>query len=237
MDSLMTEKPKLEVVSEQPKAEGNPGSVFDDLASLRKASKLTVQRKAVLVNVAVDKPANNVYFRCHRELVLDDCTVLRDNEGTSRACYFVVPAHADAPQAGSRGCVKVTLVLTSTWPSGNVLIWPVPILGEREFPVWKSARAAYELARDQWVQMVWSEERNDYLIETAEGIDHEPVWPDKEFRGAAEARLRRQGHRQRGAPLCPAPARPRRLTGDSGSTASGTPTSNTAKMPTTIRCR
>ena len=30
----MSEKPKLEVVNEQPKAEGNPASVFDDLASL-----------------------------------------------------------------------------------------------------------------------------------------------------------------------------------------------------------
>ena len=76
---------------------------------------------------------------------------------------------------------RVTLVLTSTWPSGNVLIWPVPILGEREFPVWRSARAAYELAREQWVQLVWSEERNDYLIETAEKIDHEPAWPEKDF--------------------------------------------------------
>ena len=71
------------------------------LRALRKASKLTVQRKAVLVNVAVDKPPNNVYFRCHRELVLDDATVLRDEEGTSRAFYFVVPQHADAPQAGA----------------------------------------------------------------------------------------------------------------------------------------
>jgi hypothetical protein len=173
-------KPKLEVVSEELKAEGNPSSVFDDLASLRKASKLTVQRKAVLVNVAVDKPANNVYFRCHRDLMLDDTTVLRDNEGTSRAFYFVVPSMRTHPKLAPR-LRKVTLVLTCSWPSGNILIWPVPILTEREFPVWKSARAAYELALDQWVQMVWAEDRNDYLIETAEGIDHEPAWPEKDF--------------------------------------------------------
>ena len=93
----MTEKPKLEVVGEQLKAEGNPGSVFDDLASLRKASKLTVQRKAVLVNVAVDKPPANCYFRCHRELVLDDTTIARDTEGTSRTAYFVVPTCESTP--------------------------------------------------------------------------------------------------------------------------------------------
>ena len=72
-------------------------------------------------------------------------------------------------------------MLTCTWPSSNVLIWPVPILGEREFPAWKSARAAYELALDQWVQMVWDEGRNDFLIEVAEGIKHEPTWPEKSF--------------------------------------------------------
>ena len=97
--------PKPEAVPPTPK-EGNPASVFDDLASLRKASKLTVQRKAVLVNVAVDKPPNNVYFRCHRELMLDDATVLRDAEGTSRAYYFVVPhmrAHPQADAASAQG--------------------------------------------------------------------------------------------------------------------------------------
>jgi hypothetical protein len=176
----MTERPKLEVINEQPKAEGTPGSVFDDLASLRKASKLTVQRKAVLVNVAVDKPPNNAYFRCHRELVLDDATVLRDAEGTNQAFYFVVPQMRTHPKLAPR-LRRVTLVLTSTWPNGNVLIWPVPILTEREFPVWKSARAAYELARDRWVQMVWAEERSDYLLEIAKGIDHEPTWPEKGF--------------------------------------------------------
>jgi hypothetical protein len=73
------------------------------------------------------------------------------------------------------------LALTSTWPSGNILIWPVPVLGDRDFKVFKSARAAFELARDHWVQMVWNEALFDYQIETAEGIDHEPVWPTETF--------------------------------------------------------
>jgi hypothetical protein len=94
----MTERSRLEAINEQLKAEVNPSSVFDDLASLRKASKLTVQRKAVLVNVAVDKPPNNAYFHCHRELTLDDATVLRDNDGTSRTYYFIVPGMRAHPQ-------------------------------------------------------------------------------------------------------------------------------------------
>ena len=61
------------------------------------------------------------------------------------------------------------------------MIWPVPILGERIFPVWKSARAAYELAREQWTQIAWDEGRSDYAIEIAEGLDHQPMWPDKSF--------------------------------------------------------
>jgi hypothetical protein len=179
-DAKKSEHIKLVESPEKLKAEGNPGSVFDDLASLRKASKLIVQRKAVLVNVAVDKPPNNSYFRCHRELMLDDQTVLRDTEGTSRVFYYVVPHMREHPKLKPR-LRRVTLVLTMTWPSGNILIWPVPILTDREFPVWKSARAAYELALDKWMQMVWAEDSSDYQLEAAEGIDHEPTWPEKDF--------------------------------------------------------
>ena len=147
----MTDTPKLQIVSEQPKAEGNPNSVFDDLAALRKASKLTVVRKAVLVNVTVDKPANNVYFRCHRELVLDDATVLRENEGTSRTFYFVVPAHAGASATGTAAAARHPRA-DITWPSGNSSDLAGPDPGRRDFKAWKSARAAYELARDRWVR-------------------------------------------------------------------------------------
>ena len=57
-------RPKIELVASKmdEKAEHNPTSVFDDLASLRKKSRLTVIRKPILVNVAVDRPANNVYL-------------------------------------------------------------------------------------------------------------------------------------------------------------------------------
>jgi len=76
----------------------------------------------------------------------------------------------------------VTLALISIWPANEVMLWPVPILGDRDFKVWKSARRAYELAHDQWVQMAWNESRADYDIETAEGINHTPEWPNKTFK-------------------------------------------------------
>jgi hypothetical protein len=166
-------KPKLEVIS------NNPGSIFDDLASLRKVSKLTVQRKSVLVNVTVGKPPSNSHFRCHRELTLDNTTIARDPED-NRATYYVCPHMRNHPKLIPQ-LRWVTLVLTSTWPSGNFLLWPVPIIGDRPFPAWKSARAAYEMALERWTMMAWSEVKGDYQIETAEGLDHEPVWPDKPF--------------------------------------------------------
>ena len=54
-------------------------------------------------------------------------------------------------------------------------------MGDKDFKAWKSARAAYELARDRWVSMVWDDSLGDYRIEVAEGIDHEPDWPAKTF--------------------------------------------------------
>ena len=176
----MPDKPELKVVNEQVKAEPNPTSIFDDLESLRKAQKLTVQRKGILVNVEVDKPANNVHFRAHREWALDGALVVRDNEGTRRAFYYVVPLMKMHPKLVLRVQV-VTLAAICLWP-GNVLqLWPVPT-PRGDFKVWKSARRAYELALDQWTQIVWNEEKSDYAIEVAEGIAHEPVWPaDKSF--------------------------------------------------------
>jgi hypothetical protein len=172
-----TTKPKLEVI--EGRVDNNPGSIFDDLASLRKASKLTVQRRTVLVNVAVDKPPNNVYFRCHRDLMLDETTVVRDKK--DRTTYYVHPNMRKRPKIAPR-LRWVTPVLTSTWPIGDFFLWPVPMLiGDRPFHAWKSERAAYELALDSWVSLVWSSEQSDFLVEPAEGIDHTPIWPERSF--------------------------------------------------------
>ena len=173
----MEEKAKLELVGEI--APPLAGSVFDDLDALRKASKLTVQRKTVLVNVSVDKPANNVYFRAHPTWFLDELTVVKDND--SGVYYYVVPHMRKHPKLDPR-LRKVILAVIALWPADIVQIWPVPLPGPKsDFKPWRSARAAYELARDQWVQIAWSGETSDYVIETAEGIDHAPNWPDKTF--------------------------------------------------------
>jgi hypothetical protein len=171
-------KPKFEIVGEQPKGD-NPSSVFDDLEGLRNASKLTIKRKTVLINVTVDRPANNTYFQAHSKHQLD-ATILR--EGDTRTYYFVVPVMRAHPKLMPR-LRRVTLALICTWPGNVPIIWPVPIVsdGQREFKAWKSSRVALDLSHTQWVQIVWNEEAGDYDVETAENIDQKPVWPEKTF--------------------------------------------------------
>ena len=60
MTDEQAKKPDLKVVPDK-----DPSAIFDDLAALRTASKLTIKRKTVLVNVSVGKPASNVYVRTH----------------------------------------------------------------------------------------------------------------------------------------------------------------------------
>ena len=167
-------KPDLKVVAA---GEGNSTSVFDDLAGLRKAQKLTVQRKTVLVNVSVDKPPADTYFRAHPTWILDDATVLKTDSGDF---LFVLPVMRAHPKLAPR-LRWVTLAAISLWPSNDVQIWPVPILGDRDFAVWRSARRAFELSQETWTQMVWDDEKRDYRVETAEEINHPPSWPQKTF--------------------------------------------------------
>ena len=49
---------------------------------------------------------------------------------------------------------------------------------ETRIACWKSARAAYERSKTEWVQMIWNADKRDYDVVTAEGINIEPLWPD-----------------------------------------------------------
>jgi hypothetical protein len=166
-------KPDLKVVPNK-----DPSAIFDDLAALRKASKLTVKRKTVLVNVPVDKPSNNVYFRTHPTLKLENATVIRDEDGTRKLYYFIVPDMRGHPKLAPR-LRPVTITLTCTWPGNGFLLWPVP--GKEDFKAWKSEKTAAELAQTHWTQLVWDQERADFNVETAENIDIEPTWPKESF--------------------------------------------------------
>jgi len=86
MSDEVTKGPDLKVV---PKPD--PTGIFDDLAALREASKLTVKRKTVLVNAPVGKPPNNVHFRTHPTLKLENATVIREKDGTRDVYYYIPP--------------------------------------------------------------------------------------------------------------------------------------------------
>ena len=167
----MTEKAKLVVNNDAPE------SVFDDMETLRKTATIKVSRRLVPINVAVGKPKNNVYFRCHKhpDLTLD-ASVLVGADG-SDDFYFVSPVmlnhHTILPRLR-----KVTIAVVYTWPGGVISLWPVPFAEETRIACWKSARAAFELSKEQWVQMIWNSDTRDYDVAIAEGINTEPLWPD-----------------------------------------------------------
>lgn len=175
------ENPKFKVVHEsKPEEPTRPrtATVFDDLAALRVKQKKSVRRRGIITGVEVDKPPSECHFRCSAEAMLDNATVVNDRQ--TRATYFVDPDMRDHPRLAKR-LRWVTLVLTTMWPHNGFLIWPVPMLGAREFKVWTAARAAYTSALERWTQMTWSEEHSNYTVEIAEGLDHEPVWPTATF--------------------------------------------------------
>ena len=104
-----------------------------------------------------------------------DATVLRNIEGTNKTFYYVHPSMREHPKIKPR-LRRVTIALVYTWPAGNILLWPVPVLDDRTLKAWKSARAAFDRAQDTWTQWVWNEEV-DYAIETAEGKEMEDLAP------------------------------------------------------------
>jgi hypothetical protein len=164
-------KPEIKLV------ETAPDSVFDDIETLRKTATLKVSRRVVAVNVAVKKPPNNCYFRCHPapEMSLD-ASILIGSEG-SDDYYFVTPFmlnhHVVLPRLR-----RVTIAVVYTWPGGAISLWPVPMVEETRVACWKSARAAYEMSKTKWVQLIWNNDKRDYDVAIAEGIKTEPMWPD-----------------------------------------------------------
>jgi hypothetical protein len=163
-------KPDIKLV------ETAPESIFDDIEALRRTATITVSRRVVHVNVAVRKPPNNVYFRCHPDpaMSLDASVIIGD--GGSDDFYFVTPFmlnhHTILPRLR-----KVTIAAVYSWPGGTISLWPVPIAEERRIQCWKSARAAYVQSKERWVQMCWNNDTRDYDVVVAEGINTEPNWP------------------------------------------------------------
>ena len=173
MSDEFAQKPDLKVVPNK-----DPSAIFDDLAALRKESKLTIKRKTVLVNVPVGKPPGNVHFRTHPTLKLENATVIREKDGTRDVYYFITPDMRGHPKLAPR-LRPSTIMLACMWPGNGFLLWPVP--EKTDFPSWRSENKAAELAQTEWVQMVWNPETNDFNVETTDNIKIEPAWPKESF--------------------------------------------------------
>jgi hypothetical protein len=125
--------------------------------------------------VVVGKPNKDIYFRCHPDpnLALDASVLISGDDDF----YFVAPVmlnhHTVLPRLR-----KVTIATVYAWPGGVVSLWPVPFAEETRIACWKSARAAFEFSKSQWVQLVWIKDKRDYDVAIAEGIKSEPLWPD-----------------------------------------------------------
>jgi len=124
METPMTEKPnekpKLELVDPPITPEGQPPvtSIFDDLEKLRKDSVITVRRKVIKGAITVGKPKNNIYFRCHPTVFLEDMLVVVGPEGsmisTSRSGDEGLLGHKRS------GCAKFTIAGVYSWPGGAI---------------------------------------------------------------------------------------------------------------------
>jgi hypothetical protein len=125
-------KPKLEIVPKR-----DPASVFNDLAELRRKSKLTVKRRVVLVNVAVGRPDSNVHFRINSdpENMLESQSIIKAKDGSSEHYYFITEEMRDHPRLVHRWR-WMTIFLGVTWPGSNIFLWPIP--EATDFKVWKS---------------------------------------------------------------------------------------------------
>src|SRR5262249_26049727 len=138
--------------------------VFDDLEGLRRNATLKVTRRVLTLHVAVKKPPNNVYFRTHPDPKMSlDCSVII-GDGGSDDFYFVVPRMLNHPVILPR-LRRVTIATVCIWPGNGTLLWPVAHVDDTTRVIcWRSARAAYEIAKTQWVQVIWNADTRDYDV-------------------------------------------------------------------------
>jgi hypothetical protein len=156
------------------KVVGGAESIFSDIKNLRTSATPKIGRKVVQVNITVGKPPNNVFFRCHPSAEMSlDASVLIGTKG-SNDFYFVAPNMLEH-RAVVRRLRPVTIAVTYIWPGREIGLWPVPIIApDASFKVWKSQRAAYEMSKGQWTQMVYDPRRVTLKLLPRRAISRSP---------------------------------------------------------------
>src|SRR5262249_48363094 len=112
----------------------DPTDIFIDLDKLRVESKITVERRKILSSCRCSKPDGNLYFRSCPDVNMRLTASLIRHKQERDLYYFVTPQMRSHPHV-ERHIRFYTLVLIQTWPIGEYQLWPVPILGTRDFAI------------------------------------------------------------------------------------------------------
>jgi hypothetical protein len=178
----MSEKPDIKLVNVQEQDRPrDPTDIFNDLDKLRIDSTITVDRRKVLASCRCSKPDPNIYFRSNPDLKMRLTAMLIRHKQERDLYYFVTPEMKNHPHV-ERACRPYILVLITTWPFGEFMLWPVPILGEKPMQSDKAQNKAFEQSQRFWTQMTWDPKLRDFSIEVAERADdRKPIWPDEPF--------------------------------------------------------
>jgi hypothetical protein len=176
-----TVKPKLVIASEETPAARDPTDIFNDLDKLRVESTITIDRRKVLTTCRCSKPDPNTYFRSNPDLRMRLPVTLIRHKQERDLYYYVVPEMRSHPHV-ERACRAYILVQVVTWPVGETLLWPIPVLGEKPMASDVAQNAAYEHSLRSWTQLAWDQKLRNFSVEVAERADdRKPVWPTESF--------------------------------------------------------
>jgi hypothetical protein len=101
------------------------------------------------------------------------CNLIADgggDEGSKKTFYFITPNMRWHPKLASRVRPHVMRVIITT--GGRFMLWPVPVIQKGKggaVRVWETYNRAADLAEKRWVQMQYSDEIGDYIIDKPEG--------------------------------------------------------------------
>jgi hypothetical protein len=156
----------------------DPTTIFDDLESLRKQTQPIVQKHELLTSVPVGPPSADCYFRVHPDPAMTlPAKVIRLKDDKDRRVYYVTHHMEGHPLLMAR-VRRTLLVVTYSWPTRQLGIWPVPMDTEGAGASWwESARSAYECAKTQYTQLAPGGER--YIVSVAEGEIPPVEWPNR----------------------------------------------------------
>lgn len=172
-EAVGPEAPSSRSNGEQKKAKSSGLSLSNLRLSQDFGASLGVKKQ--LVTVPVKKPDRQVFFRVHPEWQLHAAVLEVKEDGQ----MFVVDPEI-AEEVGSE--VSPRMIVPAVTRQGVTILWPLRLPGsDGRLDDWgRSAMAAADAARTQWVRMAANRALGAYEIFTGT-MPAEPQWPDVTF--------------------------------------------------------